>query len=610
VHVVNLAGEALLGHVVDRVYAEAGVRAVYNLYGPSEDTTYSTGALCVRDSTRAPDIGTPIHGCEVYVVDEQGLLAPRGATGELYIGGTGLSRGYWQRPELTAEKFVPGERIGVATERLYRTGDLVRWNERGTLEFIGRLDQQVKLNGFRVELGEIEAALSASGVVRSSAVLKFDGAGSQRLVAFVEYLPDTGMTLAAQEEHAKAHLRAMLPGFMLPQEWVAMDTMLLSANGKTDRKAVRAWYESEGASRPGQDEAPATAEESWLVALWKRLLKADRVGVNDNFFALGGKSLLALQVVNAINKELGCQLSMVDLFRYPTIRQLLDRAAASVPTDTGQADGGPVSLQRSGQGRDEARALFLVHPIGGDVVCYHALVDALRTNWDIYGFQMEQSHRSGIADLAKRYVAHVKALQPQGPYHIAGYSLGGTIAYEMARQLAKQGDVVGSVAVIDSMLHADEMSTHEMDLTALAILLQELGATEQALWKDLDVLARMYGIDHALDQVLSRAKDARLLPPTLDLETLRQRYQVYRANWEASLGYVAGSYAGPVHFMAATRGRVPWDERGWQRLVATRSHREIDCDHAGILKPPHVQAVANWLRDVVEPQHVDVAVLE
>ncbi|WP_309922737.1 AMP-binding protein, partial [Xanthomonas sp. 1678] len=216
VQVVNLAGEALLAQVVEQVYAQTGVQAVYNLYGPSEDTTYSTYARCPRQSARAPDIGVPIRGCQAFVVDRQGQIAPRGAAGELYLGGTGLARGYWQRPELTAEKFVPGASIGAALPRLYRTGDLVRWNEHGVLEFIGRLDQQVKLNGFRIELGEIEAALAASGVVKASAVLKLDDAQGQRLVAFVHYLPGQGVAEATLEAQAREHLRRQLPGFMLP----------------------------------------------------------------------------------------------------------------------------------------------------------------------------------------------------------------------------------------------------------------------------------------------------------------------------------------------------------------------------------------------------------
>ncbi|MDX2299232.1 MAG: non-ribosomal peptide synthetase, partial [Xanthomonadaceae bacterium] len=303
VQVVNLAGEALLGHVVERVYAQTRVHAVYNLYGPSEDTTYSTYSLCARDAGRAPDIGTPIRGCQAFVIDSQGLVAPRGVVGELFIGGTGLSRGYWRRPELTAEKFVAGDTVGVALPRLYRTGDLVRWNEHGVLEFIGRLDQQVKVNGFRIELGEIESALSASGVVKSSAVLKLEDARGSRLAAFVEYLPGTVDGRDVQESQARDHLRATLPSFMLPQEWITVEAMPLSANGKIDRKAVRAGYADVPSAAVREAEAARTPEEQWVVALWARLLKVERVGIDDNFFALGGKSLLALQVVNAINKQ-------------------------------------------------------------------------------------------------------------------------------------------------------------------------------------------------------------------------------------------------------------------------------------------------------------------
>ncbi|QQP97292.1 non-ribosomal peptide synthetase [Lysobacter enzymogenes] len=605
VQVVNLAGEALLGRVVERVYSQTHVQAVYNLYGPSEDTTYSTYSLCARDATRAPDIGIPIRGCQAFVIDRQGLVAPRGVAGELFIGGTGLSRGYWQRAELTAEKFVAGDTVGVALPRLYRTGDLVRWNEHGVLEFIGRLDQQVKLNGFRIELGEIESALSASGVVKSSAVLKLEDERGQRLGAFVEYLPAPPSRRAAQEAQAREYLRANLPGFMLPQEWVAVETMPLSANGKIDRKAVRARYADQAVApvAAGDAEAARGADEQWVVELWQRLLKLERVGINDNFFALGGKSLLALQVVNAINKQYGCRLSMVDVFKYPTIKELMPRvtagnagaaaAAASAPS----AGGGLVQLRPGARGGER---VFLIHPIGGDVLCYADLAARLDPRWDVYGVQMTQPHRCTVEELAQRHIALLRSVQPGGAYHLAGYSFGGTVAYEMARQLAASGATVGSVSLIDSTLTHAMFGNDDVDFLALAVMLQELGP-DPGLWTDVGSVYRIYGIERVLQQVLEQGTRAGALPPTLSLDTLRERFQIYRSHWDASRRYAGNAYAGPVRFIGSTRDTMPWPERGWERLARCEQAAALDCGHAQVLQAPHVAAVAAWLGAAASP---------
>jgi amino acid adenylation domain-containing protein len=605
VRVVNLAGEALLGHVVERVYAQAQVEAVYNLYGPSEDTTYSTISLCSRESGAVPDIGVPIRGCEVRIVDRQGLPAPQGVAGELWIGGTGLSRGYWNRPELTAEKFVDGAGPGLPIPRMYRTGDLVRWSERGRLEFIGRIDQQVKLNGFRIELGEIESALSASGEVRSSGVLKIDEAGSQRLVAFVEYLTDGGDAIDVRERRAKASLRERLPGFMLPQEWIAVDVMPLSANGKIDRKALRSLYLNEWMHR-NMPESPAEATEQaamspkaqWIAALWMRLLRASRVGLDDNFFALGGKSLLALQVVNAINKEFRCRLSMVDLFRHPTIRELVARidpplegkpAVADVLVRLGNGDA------TAGEDTDERARIYLVHPIGGDILCYSPLVASLGAAWDVFGLQMNEPHESTVAELAARYVALLEAGHDGSPYHLGGYSFGGVVAFEMARQLEEKGATVATVSLIDSELSVEDAHKPDVALSALWVMLRELGPSRPGMWAGLDLVLASQGIDAALADARERAAEAGLIEPTLTCDTLRDRFRIYRSNLVALRAYRGRAYGGDVGLLIAAEDTTRTARQGWAGLAELRSLVELPCDHFTVMKAPHVEAVARWL---------------
>ena len=619
VQVVNLAGEALLGHVVERVYAQPQVAAVYNLYGPSEDTTYSTISLCGRDAGAVPDIGIPIRGCEVCIVDRQDMSAPQGVAGELYIGGTGLSRGYWKRPELTAGKFVPGETLGLPVDRMYRTGDLVRWNEKGRLEFIGRLDQQVKLNGFRVELGEIETALSASGEVRSSGVLKIDEAGPQRLVACVEYALDgNGDSIDVREQRTKAYLRERLPGFMLPQEWITVDAMPLSANGKIDRKALRSLYLGEWMHRRthASPAAPAmTAQEHWVAALWMRLLKARHVGPDDNFFSLGGKSLLALQAVNTINKEFGCRLSMVHLFKHPTVRELV-ALIGSVPGQGVRADSDTLIRIAAGAqpetgGADARTRLYLVHPIGGDVLCYSSLAASLDTDYEVFALQMNEPHQSSVAEIARRYAGLIEAAHTGGPYHLGGYSFGGVVAFEMARQLEAKGAIIASVNLIDSGLPVDDEQRPNVDLSALWVMLREFGPSQPGTWAGLDIVLTSSGVDAALAEVRERAVRQGMIGHTVTSETLGARFRIYRSNLIALQAYRGNEYGGEIGLLIAAEDKTHQARRrGWGRLARLRPVVELPCDHFTVMKTPHVEGVARWLMDMLGQEQAKEALVE
>jgi acyl-coenzyme A synthetase/AMP-(fatty) acid ligase len=237
VAVVNLAGEALGRELVEAVYEHLPEGAVYNLYGPSEDTTYSVVALVARGEARAPAIGRPIANTEVYVLDTQLQPVPVGVAGELYIGGAGLARGYWQRPELTAERFIPDPFSVTPGQRLYRTGDLVRYLEDGELEYLGRLDQQVKVRGHRIELGEIEAVLGQHERVRQSVVVaREDVPGQKQLVAYV--VSEGEQEVSAGE--LRDYLREKLPEYMVPSFFVALTELPLTPNGKVDRRALPA----------------------------------------------------------------------------------------------------------------------------------------------------------------------------------------------------------------------------------------------------------------------------------------------------------------------------------------------------------------------------------
>ncbi len=321
---VNLAGEALSRSLVQDIYQKTGVARILNLYGPTEDTTYSTWTEVARARSGAPTIGRPIANTQVYILDQELQPAPAGVAGELYIGGEGLARGYLSRPELTAEKFVPHPFSEAGGERLYRSGDLGRWLASGEIEFLGRIDNQVKLRGFRIELGEIEAVLREHAAVRESVVAVSEAGGGQRLVAYVTaeagVTGATGVTGVTGSE-LRSYLKERLPEYMVPSAFVLLAELPLTANGKVDRRRLP---EPDG-MRPELEAgyvAPATAVEELVAGIWAEVLGLERVGVNDNFFELGGHSLLATTIAAKIYETFQIELPLRTLFEAPTVATL------------------------------------------------------------------------------------------------------------------------------------------------------------------------------------------------------------------------------------------------------------------------------------------------
>ncbi|HLJ90625.1 MAG TPA: amino acid adenylation domain-containing protein, partial [Candidatus Angelobacter sp.] len=335
---INLAGESLPGSLVRSLYQTTGVKKVYNLYGPSETTTYSTAALCGNDPLPAqePSIGGPIWNTQAYVLDRFLEPLPIGATGELYISGLGLARGYLNRPPLTAERFIASP-YGAAGSRMYRTGDLARWRSDGEMEFLGRSDQQVKIRGFRIELGEIEAALSAEPDVAQALVVAREDSGrdggseGKRLVAYLVLKVGAALNGAGArqgqslpyeyEEHLRASLRRRLPEYMVPAAFVLLDALPQTPNGKVDRRALPA------PQGPRQEyRAPQTPEERFLCEQFAELLSSERVGVRvgieDHFFHLGGHSLTAMRLVARLRSAFGVEIGLKQIFDAPTVSQL------------------------------------------------------------------------------------------------------------------------------------------------------------------------------------------------------------------------------------------------------------------------------------------------
>ncbi|HVR98125.1 MAG TPA: amino acid adenylation domain-containing protein [Thermoanaerobaculia bacterium] len=314
VRTVNLAGEPLKRALVQQIHQATAARRVLNLYGPSEDTTYSTFAPVAPEGEQIPPIGQPIAGTRAYVLDRRLRPAPLGIPGELHLAGAGLARGYLDRPDLTAERFLPDAFGGEPGGRMYRTGDLVRRRVAGELEFLGRIDQQVKIRGFRIELGEVEAVLAAHPAVRECAVVVApDRLGDTRMVAYVVAEGEVPPVAELCD-----HLGARLPGYMVPAAFVPLAELPRTPNGKLDRRALP---DPEPAAQTAQ-RAPASELERAIAEVWQEVLGLDKVDARANFFDLGGHSLLMVRVHHRLRQVLGRDLSMVEMFKHPTVEAL------------------------------------------------------------------------------------------------------------------------------------------------------------------------------------------------------------------------------------------------------------------------------------------------
>ncbi len=344
VRIVNLAGEPLEAELVERVYSTAAVERVLNLYGPTEDTTYSTCEEIERGNSRAPLIGRPITNTQLYVMDPNSRLAPIGAIGELCLGGEGLARGYLRRPGLTADRFRPDPCSTKPGSRLYRTGDLARFKRNGKVELRGRSDNQIKLRGYRIELGEIEAMLAKHPSVRQCAVAAKEQAGQKRVVGYVATKEDADFS----RREIRNYLAERLPEYMLPALIVKIERMPLTPNGKLDRRALAA---AEIAPDEKTDSAPATVVEEILAGIWTALLGVAKIARSDNFFELGGHSLLAMQLVSRVAECFAVQLRVRTIFERPTLEEF---AAVVEGCRKKPAD---VPLRRAGAGESTRNPL-------------------------------------------------------------------------------------------------------------------------------------------------------------------------------------------------------------------------------------------------------------
>ncbi len=568
---VIVAGEAIPRTLPAQHYARLPHAQLWNEYGPTEASVWCTVALLSPEDDTIP-IGTPIPNAQVHVLDDKLERVPIGATGELYIGGDGVARGYARRPALTAERFIANP-YGPPGSRLYRTGDLARWRFDGRLDFLGRADQQVKIRGFRIEPGEIEAALTALPDIVQAAVLAEDG----RLTAYV--VARDGSTI--ESASVRRALADRLPKHMLPSSIVTLPALPLTPNGKLDRAALPSAHEPSRTSVPPRD-----ALEYQLLRMFEDVLDTALLGVTDDFFDHGGHSLLAVRLMARIRSECGHAIPLAALFEQPTVEHLarVIREGARVFTPL-------VPLQTRG----DKPPLFFVHQAGGNVMAYLQLARHLDRPFyglQSIGFDGRNEPLDDVPSMAARYLTAIRERQPCGPYHIGGHSMGGKVAFEMARQLEAAGESIGMLAIVDVPGHRDEDFEMPDDATALARIVEQI---EDHYGCTLDITKE--SLDE--DLVLARMTERNLVPPGASRDDVRGFLRVYKANMQAVLRYRPEPCRTDLTLFASTElvERFADDPMlGWAPLTSGRVVvHHVPGDHMSMLKEPNVAVLAERL---------------
>ncbi len=443
---VLCGGEALPQDLAEKLLTCA--TSLWNVYGPPETTVWST-IKQLKSSEKPISIGRPINNTSVYILDK--FMKPRaaGVAGEIYIGGDGVAKGYLNRPDLTAEKFVDDPFTDAPGAKMYRTGDLGKFLENGEIECLGRIDAQVKIRGFRIETGEIEFQLSKEKDIKEGVVIpRPDQNGVDKLVAFIvaDANAATSDNPSVQIQNWKESLKKSLPDYMVPDNFILLPEMPLTPNGKVDRKELA----KNGAAAIEEQYvyvAPRTDMEKLLTGIWAEYLGINKIGVHDNFFELGGHSLIAVKVMGRIEKETGKRLPLATLFEAPTVEKLAHCFAPgkSITWDS------LVPIKPKGS----KMPLYMVHGAGLNVLLFNTLAANMSPDQPVYGLQAKgldgiDEPLDNIEDIAAHYITAIMAQNPNGPYALAGYSFGGIIAFEMARQLEALGKEVKMLAMFDT----------------------------------------------------------------------------------------------------------------------------------------------------------------
>jgi amino acid adenylation domain-containing protein len=569
---VIVGGEKPVSQAYAKWVSSAAKRVRWiNTYGPTETSICATAFEPQYESGAAiPEnipIGRALPNVQVYLLDADLNPVPVGVAGELHVGGVGVASGYLNRPELTAEKFIPDPFSAKPRARLYKTGDRARYLPSGEIEFLGRVDDQIKIRGFRVELGEIEAVLGKCPSVRDAAVIaKEDSAGGKQLVAY--FTSDAGSKPAVAE--LRRFLQGQLPDYMVPSAFVSLTAMPMTPNGKINRRELPAPEFEVSSATFAIATDPLQAQ---LTRIWEEVLAKRPIGIRDNFFELGGHSLLAARLMHRTGQALGKTLPLAMLFHAPTIEQL---ATVLRDGEWSQHWSSLVPIQTLGA----QPAFFCIHGVGGNVVGFNRLGRHMAPDYPFYGLQSQgldgnSPCLTNIEAMASHYIAEMRTVQPHGPYCLGGFSFGGLVAYEIAQQLRAAGEEVGLLVLFD---------TYPGDVKAgTASFLKVLLKPSRKHW--------FHDLPRALEKKIRRTWRGWHVPKSL--------WDVHNANRAAAAKYVLQPYPGKVTLVRATEKPLEgsFDPHAlWKDLAGNLVVHEIASDHYDILLEPQVGKLSDRIK--------------
>ncbi|MDQ2097153.1 MAG: amino acid adenylation domain-containing protein [Tychonema bourrellyi B0820] len=611
-------GDVLSVPHVQKLLREVPNCQLINGYGPTENTTFTCcfAIDSASEISNSVPIGRAIANTQVYILDRHLQPVPIGVPGELYAGGAGLARGYLNRPDLTAERFIPNpftnkedglenaknrsvSSLLPASNRLYKTGDLARYLPDGNIEYLGRTDNQVKIRGFRIEIAEIEAVIAGHPDVSQVAIaVQLDASGNKCLAAYVVKSP--GQILAAGI--LRSFLQERLPDYMIPAGFVFLEALPLNPNGKVDRRALASqkWQSSSAAPNEIIAVSPRDKFEFQVTEIWEKVLGINSIGIRDNFFEVGGHSLLGARLLAEIEKVFDKKLPLSAIFQSPTVEQL-----ANILRDTEWSSPSPsMVVIQPGTGSYKP-PLFCIHVLGRGLEFYRPLMNYLDRSQPVLGLSTQIMDEklappNRVEELATYYIKEMQTFQPQGPYFLLGVSFGGTVAFEMARQLDAKGEKVALLGLLDTYGPAAFKNLPEIkpgqQLTKI-LQLEPAVFLEKA---KMNLGGRIEKLTHCYWRNLSKVYRAIGRPVPIFLENFTHG----ELNNQALRHYVGGVYPGRATLFKAVETAILFGadlELGWGEVITGGIEiYEIPSDHLGMLKEPHVRVLGEKLQACID----------
>ena len=584
-----------------------------NQYGPTETHLVTAYQMTGDPSTfpNLPPIGPATNGVELYLLDEHLRPVPRGVIGELYFGGVQLAHGYYRQPELTEQRFIPNP-FGEPGSRLYRTGDLARVLPSGDLIWVARTDTQTKIRGHRVEPLEVEIAIMQlaqrfPGIREAAVVARRRASVDSFLAAFL-----VGDEDSVDLDEVRGELRESLPDYMVPSVFTWLERMPLTPSGKRNDAELR--QVPLAANTSAEQVAPRDEYERALVEILTELLHLPSLGVHDNFFEIGGTSLTAMRLVVVLEKRFRVTVPLSAFITTPTVAglaTLLRSGGASLAFD-------PLVPIRPSGGKPP---VFLVHPLGGNVLCYVRLATHLPADQPVYGLQAAGSDAGSepvesVAELARRYLAAIRQVQPEGPYRIGGWSFGGMVAFEMAQQLrAEDPGSVERLILLDPIARRPGRRDPATDAALMEWFFWELIWLERSGRAPVESIPDGLSDEEKFDFIMNRATEAGVLRPGSSRASVRRLFRMFRTHWEGLMEYRPGVIDQPITLIRATE-RLPdvllpmhtaagsmHDDplNGW----AEHTSHGVDVinvpgDHLVLMEEPYVAVVARHLAEVLD----------